>query len=444
MKNFMLHLLLALLCLVCSLSFQYCYFITPLDSAQVKHNISYLSSDSFRGRLPGTLENYQAVTFIKNYFESQHLKPYKDSYLEKFSVLYPKRIEGTPYLRIMDQNGFIVKQYKYGTDYKEDMLNFRDNKISFKKSDILLEKGNAFQVHNGNKYFIFYNPEDDNLNFRSSFMANSSQSMYIMIQKQTARDIKKYIDSGYEVSCFIPFENKLTSIYNVIGYIKGKDPNLPPLVLSAHFDHLGTDLSGKVYRGSLDNASGTSFLLGLVKYINSLGKPDRNIIIASFNAEEFGCLGSKEFVQKYSKELKGGRVINFDMIGSNKKIPLTIMGGRWDTKNSGFIYEIADLCLENKVNFKYIFQNSSDHEYFRAYAIDAVTLSDEDMSKIHTPEDKEQYIDTASIDRCFNIVSKEIINYSFHNNFFVLYCGRLFILSSIGIILMLRSIGKRF
>ncbi|MEY7999274.1 M28 family metallopeptidase [Clostridium sp. Mt-5] len=436
MKNFILHLLLTVSCLICSLSFQYCYFITPLNSNEVKDNISYLSSDSFKGRLAGTLENYEAVNFIKNYFESQHLTPYKSNYLEGFNVLYPRRIAGTPYLRVLDKNGFIIKQYNYGVDYKEDMLNFKDNNISFKKADILMERGNNFQIHKDNKYFIFYNPEDDNLNFRSSFIANSSQNMYIMIKRQTAQDIKKYVDSGCEISCFIPFENKSTSIYNIIGYIKGKKPNLPPLVLSAHFDHLGTDLSGKVYSGSLDNASGTSFLLGLVKYINSLGRPDRNIIIASFNAEEFGCLGSKEFVQKYSNDLKGSKVINFDMIGSNKKIPLTIMGGKWDTKNSNFINEIANLCRKNKVDFKYTFENCSDHEYFRTYNIDAVTLSDEDMSKIHTPEDKDRYINTQSIDRCFNIVSKEIKNYAFKDNFYVLYCRNLFILSLISLLII--------
>lgn len=165
-------------------------FHNPLDPAEVKHNISYLSSDLFKGRLPGTLENYQVVNIIKNYFKKQHLKPYNGNYLESFKVLYPKRIEGSPYLKVLDKNSFTIKQYKYGIDYKEDMLNFRGNKISFKKSNILLEKGNSFQIHKDNKYFIFYNPEDDDLNFRSSFMANSGQSMFIMIKSRPPMKLK--------------------------------------------------------------------------------------------------------------------------------------------------------------------------------------------------------------------------------------------------------------
>ncbi|MBR9647776.1 M28 family metallopeptidase [Clostridium tyrobutyricum] len=434
MKKIVISLLVIIFCIICSLSFGY-YSVKPLNSNEVKNTINYLSSDDFKGRLTGSIENYETVNFIKNYFESESLKPYNGNYLEKFSVLYPKKTDGIPSLVVKDKDGFIVKHYKYGTDYKEDMLNFRKNSLSFKKDDIIIWKGNTFQVQKGKDYFLFYNPENNKLNFRSSFIANSPHSMYIMISNKTAQEIKNYINSGYEISCFIPYENELTSAYNVLGYIKGKNPNLPPLVLSAHFDHLGTDLAGNVYDGALDNASGTSFLLGMVKYINSIGKPDRNIIIASFNAEEFGCLGSKSFVKQYKDNLRGGKVINFDMIGSNKSVPLSIMSGKWDTKNSNFVKEMAQVFSAQNQPFTYVFENSSDHQYFRAYGIDAITLSDADMSKIHTPMDKSKYIDTKSIDRCFNIASKEIDTYAFDNNVYLLYHRELFIISLIGMLI---------
>ncbi|MBP2032411.1 hypothetical protein J2Z42_001076 [Clostridium algifaecis] len=435
MKKFLLSLIITIFCIICSLSFENYYFIRPLNSNEVKNTVKYLSSDDFNGRLTGTLENYETINFIKNYFKDQNLIPYKNNYLQSFNVIYPRAVTGTPYLLVKDKNGFIVKQYKYAIDYKEDMVNFRYNNVSFKKGDNILWRGNNFQVQQGNNYFLFYNPQDDNVNFRSSFISNSPHCMYIMIKKHTAQEINNYINKGYEISCFIPFEDEFTSTYNVLGYIKGKNQNLPPLILSAHFDHVGSDLAGTVYNGALDNASGTSFLLGLVKYINSIGKPERNIIIAAFNAEEFGCLGSKNFVKQYKNDLKGSKVINFDMIGSDKNVPISIMSGKFDTKNSSFVKEIAGLCNENKANFKYTFENCSDHEYFRAYGIDAVTLSDADMSRIHTPKDKSQYINTKSIDRCFNIVSKEIDSFAFGRNPYILYYKQLFIVSIIGLLL---------
>lgn len=434
-KKFIFSVFIVTLCLICSLSFDNCVFIKPVNPNEVKSTINYLSSNEFNGRLAGTIENYETVKFIKNYFEIQGLKSYSNNnYLDGFNVLYPKKIDGTPTLIVKDKNGFIVKYYKYGVDYKEDMLNFKNNNISFKKNNIIVWRGNNFQVQKGNNYFLFYTPKDDKLNFRSSFIANSPHSMYIMIKKRTSQELKQYIDSGYEVNCFIPFENKLTSIYNVLGYIEGKNPNLPPLILSAHFDHVGSDLSGKVYNGALDNASGTSLMLELIKYINSMGKPDRNIIFAAFNAEEFGCLGSKDFVKKYKQNLKGSKVLNFDMIGSNRNVPISIMGGKWDNKNLNFIKEISNLCRKNNTDFKYEFENASDHEYFRAYGIDALTLSDADMSKIHTPMDKSSYISTKSINRCFKIISGEINKYGFHSNPLLIYYKSLFIISLTGMI----------
>ena len=436
MKKFIFMLPLTIFCIICSLSFQYYYFVHPLNSSKVKNNISYLSSDNFKGRLTGTLENYETANFIKHYFKTENLSYYDKDYLQSFNVIYPEKTDASPSLMVKDKNGFIIKQYKYAEDYKEDMLNFKNSSVSFKKDDVISLSENSFQVQTANQYFLFYTPKNDNLDFRSSFISNSRGSMYIMIKKQTSKEIKNYLNSGYEISCFIPFHNKLTSAYNVIGYIKGKNPALPPLVLSAHFDHLGSDLSGTVYSGALDNASGTSFLLGLIKYINSLGKPERNIVIAAFNAEEFGCLGSKNFAQQYKDTLRGGKVINFDMLGSDKNVPLSIMAGKWDSKNSSFVKEIAQLCINSKINFKYTFENSSDHQYFRAYNIDALTLSDADTSKIHTPMDKFQYINTKSIDRCFNVVSKEIDSYAFNNNPFILYYKCLFAISLCGILII--------
>lgn len=436
MKKFISMLILTIFCIICSLSFQYYCFIHPLNYLEVKNTIYYLSSDNFKGRLTGTLENYETADFIKHYFKTQNLNFYGRDYLQSFNVIYPERIDTVPNLTIRDKNGFIIKQYKYAVDYKEDMLNFRNNSVSFKKDNVTPLSENILQVHSKNQYFLFYTPKNNSLNFRSSFIANSHESMYIMVKKQTLKEIKNYLNSGCEISCFIPFHNRLTSAYNVIGYIKGKNSTLPPLVLSAHFDHLGSDLSGTVYSGALDNASGTSFLLALTKYINSLGKPERNIIIAAFNAEEFGCLGSKNFAQQYKNILKGGKVINFDMLGSCKNVPLSIMAGKHDSRDSSFVKEIAQLCIDNKINFKYTFENSSDHQYFRTYNIDALTLSDADTSKIHTPMDKPQYISTKSINRCFNIVSKEITSYAFNNNPFILYYKYLLTISLCGILIL--------
>jgi Zn-dependent M28 family amino/carboxypeptidase len=138
--------------------------------------------------------------------------------------------------------------------------------------------------------------------------------------------------------------------------------------------------------------------------------------------------------------LKGSKILNFDMIGSNNSVPLYIMGGREDTENSSFIKEISATCLKNKINFNYLFEDASDHEYFRKQNIDAVTLSDSDTTRIHTPNDKSSFISSDTINRCFNVASTEVIKYGFGNNFLIIYYKEMFAASLLGVILCCKLI----
>ncbi len=66
--------------------------------------------------------------------------------------------------------------------------------------------------------------------------------------------------------------------------------------------------------------------------------------------------------------------------------------------------------------------------------MDAVTLCHSDVSKIHTPNDKVEYIDTKAIDDVYSLVKDEISNYAyddfrlvFYNNNFILFLFALFL-----------------
>ncbi|MCM8709756.1 M28 family metallopeptidase [Clostridium sp. SYSU_GA19001] len=411
--------------------------IYKFNHTSVKNNIDYLTSDDYKGRLAGTLENIQTEAFVKNQFQQNGLEPFNGDYYDPFDSNYPHKLDENPYLRILDKNSTsIIKEYEYGSDYKEEMLSFKKNHVVFSNKDSIKTGDNGIQITKGSDSFLFFVPESNSLTFRSSFLASqtSYQSMYVMLTEATLKEIKEYLSKDYKISCFIPFEVKNTTLNNVVGFIKGKDTKTPPVVISAHFDHLGTDLKGNIYRGALDNASGISFILELSKYITSLGTPDRNIIFVGFNAEEFGLLGSEHFVKKYSSMLKGAKVYNFDMIGSSA-VPLSIMGGKGDTKETSFMRSITSTINTKAVNYKLIFEDASDHEPFRRNNIDAVTFCDSDMSRIHTPEDTIDHISVEAIDRAFNVISKEIIKQSFNGNPMLIYYKNIMIFSALGTVL---------
>lgn len=392
------------------------------DENSVKNNITYISSDSFKGRLSGTLENLEMSYFIKSKMESAGLKPLEKNYLEGFKVKYPAALKASPHLKVSDSEGNIVKDFKYGTDFKEDMLNFKKNSFNFSSSDDIKGNDSILRLDKDGDSLIFYIGDKNSLQFRSSFLADAApNSLYVILTKEAFGELKNYISEGYTVDCFIPYSIKETDVYNVAGYIEGKDPRKPPIILSAHYDHLGTDLSGSVYSGALDNASGTAFILEAARYIKSLGIPDRKIIFVAFNAEEFGCLGSKAFVEDHLPMLKGSSVFNFDMIGSDNAVPLCIMGGKQDNNKTPFIKDLSSLCKDAKIPFNFLFEDASDHMYFRKNNIDAVTLCDNDLSKIHTPKDKAIYISSDAIKRCFEVTSKEVISKAYGGNILLLY-----------------------
>ncbi|OPJ63460.1 M28 family metallopeptidase [Clostridium oryzae] len=403
------------------------------SAAQVKNTASYLSSSDFDGRLCGTMGNIQAEEFIKNWFKVNKLKSFKGTYMQKFYVSYPKKIAGKPYLRVVDKNSAVVKDFIYGKDYKEDMLNFKEHSFKISKKQVINKSSSSIHiVQNNNSFLIYHGNNKKSLEMRSSFFSDSNISMCILVSKNTISKLNKYIDQGYYIECFIPMENSRTAAENVMGYIQGKNRNKDPLIISAHFDHLGMDLNNNIYYGALDNASGTAFMLELVKYVTSLGTPDRSILFIGFNAEEFGCLGSKAFVKKYKSNIKDSTVFNFDMIGSNN-YPLCIMGSESDSSKTSLIKSTAETCTNKKVYYNYIFADSSDHEYFRKNNIDAITFCDNDTSKIHTLSDKAENIDVSAINRCFKIISREIIRYSYNNDPLKLYCNQIFMYSFLGL-----------
>lgn len=112
------------------------------------------------------------------------------------------------------------------------------------------------------------------------------------------------------------------SMRNVLGMIPGKNTK-EYVIVGAHFDHLGIDpaLDGdQIYNGADDNASGVSAVLQIARaFLASGQQPERNVIVAFWDGEEKGLLGSKYFVQTcpFLSQIKG--YLNFDMIGRNNK-----------------------------------------------------------------------------------------------------------------------------
>lgn len=115
---------------------------------------------------------------------------------------------------------------------------------------------------------------------------------------------------------------------NLIGYIKGSQFPNQYIVLSAHFDHLGTNAAGVVYHGADDNASGVSGTLATAKYFKT-HPPRYSIIFALWDAEEIGLVGSKYFTNNLPAPLSLASIrfnLNADMIARSDNNSIWVCG----------------------------------------------------------------------------------------------------------------------
>lgn len=102
---------------------------------------------------------------------------------------------------------------------------------------------------------------------------------------------------------------------NVLGLLPGESVS-EYVVVAAHHDARGV-VNGKVQPGADDNASGVAMVLELARSF-SKARPKRSLLFISFDCEEDGLLGSREFVQSGLYDPKSiAAMFVFDLIGGD-------------------------------------------------------------------------------------------------------------------------------
>ena len=99
---------------------------------------------------------------------------------------------------------------------------------------------------------------------------------------------------------------------NILGLIPGTRVPDRYIVISAHYDHVGTR-EGLIYNGADDNASGVATMLAIAAGLKAR-PPEHSVIIVAFDGEERGLIGAKHFVQAPPVPLTSIALnLNFDM-----------------------------------------------------------------------------------------------------------------------------------
>ncbi len=112
---------------------------------------------------------------------------------------------------------------------------------------------------------------------------------------------------------------------NVLGMVRGRVSPGRVLVVSAHYDHLGTR-NGQVFNGADDNASGTAAVLAMAAHFKA-HPPAHSILFALWDAEEVGLQGARAFVASPPMPLASILAnVNLDMVSRNDKGELYAAG----------------------------------------------------------------------------------------------------------------------
>ena len=209
------------------------------------------------------------------------------------------------------------------------------------------------------------------------------------------------------------------SLKNVIAVIPGTDSKLndSPVVVSAHYDHLGLGWpdvhagdEGKIHHGADDNASGIATILEMAKNLSKL-KPRRTIIFAAFTGEEAGLIGSRYFVSKINDYYKGGIFanVNIDTDGSLFDKKLLVLNAN-TAREWKFIFMGTDYTTGVKSEVVQQQLDASDQVAFIEKGIPAVQLFTGATQNYHRPSDTWDKIDGKGLVKVAT-VTKEVIEY---------------------------------
>jgi len=138
-----------------------------------------------------------------------------------------------------------------------------------------------------------------------------------LVQLATSNSIQKTVTSQLKLK--LKKDDETIKTENVLALIEGAAKPDEYILISAHYDHLGTK-NGLVYTGANDNASGTAALLEIAEAFKQAElkgySPKRSLIFIAFTGEEKGLLGSKYFVNNSPVPLQSIKTnLNMDMLG---------------------------------------------------------------------------------------------------------------------------------
>ena len=220
------------------------------------------------------------------------------------------------------------------------------------------------------------------------------------------------LPAGDNGGYFQSFASSHGTLRNVLALLPGSDPSCGNelVVIGGHYDHVGYGNArnsfgpfGFVHNGADDNASGVAALIEIAEALASLPEPPRrSILVAFWDGEEQGLLGSKHFLGNRPSPLRGQQIvfsINLDMIGRLRQ-RLHVFGTRSAIGLEELVTRVNNLPGQQalRLAFDWKVEADSDHYSFLQRGIPTLMFHTGLHNDYHRPSDDVQLVNLAGLE----------------------------------------------
>jgi hypothetical protein len=384
---------------------------TAQDSVFTRQFIQMLCAPELYGRSASHQGEWKAAELIAKTMQENHLKPLEDSYFQLLSYAN-KAYSGEVTFKVDDRfleplEDFVIapeskcetvcaeavrlpittlSSWKYKKSYKNKFLIVDLTQITYGKSKSKMEapiaQGFITEKALASKALGLIFLVDDFSPYRVSRF-QKYKDLIIIEAKKTAFPEKSDKISLTGTASFLPdYQTR-----NVIAYWDGAAVKDSFIVLTAHYDHLGTMGDNTIFYGANDNASGVALMLDLAKSLQKDTLKYTPVFIA-FSGEEMGLYGSQFFTENPLIDLsKIKMIINFDLLCAGDQ-GINVVNGLNQPKEMELLTKInnensylTDITPTNN-------SKNSDHYWFTVHDVPAFFVFAKGKSgKYHHPDD---------------------------------------------------------
>lgn len=361
----------------------------------VEESLNYLTSNECNGRRYNTEGNKKAQDFIIDKFEEIGLEKYHDSYMNSYNH---------PIVKFTEHDVILNDKHSFEIDKDFIVSSFNNKLLSLPISFNSDHTDECIFVCNDSKKLL---PARENKNVKAILYANNnghkglpilnvpSDKLFLNISQDMFKTLKNTEDGNLKLK--FDYLNCDIKDNNIVGKITGTNTN-SALVLSAHFDHVGSSYD-EIWTGALDNASGDAVLLDVASAVQKLyssNKPNCDIIFCALNSEEAGMYGSRSFASNLREEYENIININLDSLGQkNSEILYIDDDNNVDSETINFIQDFFKE-KDYKVSLRKE-EYTSDHLSFidnNILSYNLTTLAPfENYEYLHTPKDTIEKLD---------------------------------------------------